>query len=47
MLNIPGTRILVSGTQTNRLYMIDLNNFESIDQIETGAEPDGMAFPGE
>lgn len=44
MLNIPGNRILVAGTQTDRLYMIDLDSFEIIDHIETGEEPDGMAF---
>ncbi len=44
MLLIPGNRILVAGTQTDRLYMIDLQNFEIIDHISTGAEPDGMAF---
>ncbi len=44
MLVIPGNRILVAGTQTDRLYIIDLNNFEIIDHIPTGAEPDGMAF---
>ncbi len=44
MLIIPGNRILVAGTQTDRLYIIDLNSFEIIDHIPTGAEPDGMAF---
>lgn len=44
MLIIPGNRILVAGTQTDRLYMIDLDTFEIIDHIPTGAEPDGMAF---
>lgn len=44
MLPIPGNRILVAGTQTDRLYVIDLSNFEIIDHIPTGAEPDGMAF---
>ncbi|REL24527.1 hypothetical protein DYD21_18235 [Rhodohalobacter sp. SW132] len=46
MLIIPGNRILVAGTQTDRLYMIDLESFEIIDHIETGEEPDGMAFVG-
>jgi YVTN family beta-propeller protein len=46
MLVIPGNRILVAGTQTNRLYVIDLETFEIIDQIPTGAEPDGMAYTG-
>jgi YVTN family beta-propeller protein len=41
---IPGNRILVAGTQTDRLYMIDLESFQIIDHIATGAEPDGMAF---
>ncbi|MCC5906981.1 MAG: beta-propeller fold lactonase family protein [Balneolaceae bacterium] len=44
MLIIPGNRILVAGTQTDRLYIIDLDSFEIIDHIPTGAEPDGMAF---
>jgi YVTN family beta-propeller protein len=44
MLIIPGNRILVAGTQTDKLYMIDLETFEIIDHIETGEEPDGMAF---
>ena len=44
MLKIPGNRILVAGTQTDKLYVIDMETFEIIDQIETGEEPDGMAF---
>ncbi|MEX0647711.1 MAG: cytochrome D1 domain-containing protein [Balneolaceae bacterium] len=44
MLNIPGNKLLVAGTQTDRLYVIDLSSFEIIDHIETGDEPDGMAF---
>jgi hypothetical protein len=44
MLPIPGDRILVAGTQTDRLYVIDLHSFEIIDHIPTGEEPDGMAF---
>lgn len=44
MLVIPENRILVAGTQTDRLYVIDLETFEVIDHIPTGAEPDGMAF---
>lgn len=41
---IPGNRLLAAGTQTDRLYVIDLDRFELIDHIETGDEPDGMAF---
>ena len=44
MLPIPGNRILVAGTRTDRLYVIDLGNFEIIDHIPTGEEPDGMAY---
>ncbi len=44
MLKISDDRILVAGTQTDRLYVIDLRNFEIIDHIQTGEEPDGMAF---
>lgn len=44
MLKIPNDRILVAGTLTDRLYVIDLRNFEIIDHIPTGEEPDGMAF---
>ena len=44
MLPIPDNQILVAGTQTDLLYKIDLDTFEIIDHIETGAEPDGMAF---
>lgn len=44
MLVIPGNRILVAGTQTDRLYVIDLETFEITGHIATGAEPDGMAF---
>jgi YVTN family beta-propeller protein len=44
MLIIPGNRILVAGTQTDCLYVIDLTSFEIIDHIQTGEEPDGMAF---
>jgi YVTN family beta-propeller protein len=44
MLKIPGNRILVAGTQTDKLYVIDMATFEIIDHIETGEEPDGMAY---
>ncbi|MEX2601325.1 MAG: beta-propeller fold lactonase family protein [Balneolaceae bacterium] len=44
LMVIPGNRLLAAGTQSDRLYMIDLENFEIIDHIEAGDEPDGMAF---